>query len=87
MRPRPRIDNTGSARIRFPGVDLRPDETIRLDAFYLLGEATATKALTGSWTATSKSVSGVVRGTIELPVASPLTARAVFELPLADDED
>ena len=47
--------------------DLRPEQTLNSDPLYVLvGKAPSTRRLSVSWSATSKSVSGVARGTIEL---------------------
>ena len=49
--------------------DLRPEQTLDTDPLYVLvGKAPFARQLSVSWRATSKSVSGVARGTIELPL-------------------
>ena len=59
----PYIDNSGSARIVFQDIDLRPGTSMRLDPIYLVAGATlAGKRLTAEWTATSTSTSGIARG-------------------------
>lgn len=63
------INNSSSTTIRFPPVDLRPRHRHALAEVHLLVDATsAGGALKGHWTATSKSVSGVADGEIEILV-------------------
>lgn len=74
----PYIDNSGSARIVFQSVDLRPGTSMRLDPIYLVaGASLVGKTLVAEWTATSTSVSGIARGEIPIFVSeelvSPLT--------------
>ncbi|MCY3661628.1 MAG: hypothetical protein OXH28_02235 [bacterium] len=55
--------------------DVRPEQTLHADPLYVLvGEAPSTRQLSARWRATSKSVSGVASGVIELP----LTERPVL---------
>ena len=55
--------------------DVRPEQTLHADPLYVLvGEAPPTRQLSARWMATSKSVSGVASGVIELP----LTERPVL---------
>ena len=66
----PSIDNSGSARIEFPDDDLRPNARVELDPIHLVCDAgLAGEVLTGNWTATSSTASGVVRG--EFPIQVP----------------
>lgn len=50
--------------------DVRPEQTLHADPLYVLvGEAPSTRQLSASWRATSKNVSGVASGVIELPLS------------------
>ena len=50
--------------------DVRPEQTQHSDPLYVLvGEAPSTRQLSASWRATSKNVSGVASGVIELPLS------------------
>ena len=50
--------------------DVRPEQTLHTDPLYVLvGEAPSTRQLSAGWSATSKSVSGVASGVIELPLS------------------
>lgn len=71
--PRGEIDNRHSTRIRFLPVDVRPGYSHTLDEFHLVvGPEYAGKMLKGTWAATATDVSGIIRGDIEIPVASTL---------------
>ena len=74
----PYIDNSGSTRIVFQDIDLRPGTRMRLDPIYLIADASlAGKTLAAEWAATSTSESGIARGEIPITVSegvvSPLT--------------
>lgn len=68
--PSLRIDNSGSARLTFPPVDLAPGANVPLDEFHLLLPAylMGTTHL-ATWTARSVLVPGVDDGTLEFRVA------------------
>jgi hypothetical protein len=81
------IERGGSVRLRFDPVDVRPQQLARLpEAVLLPGECVS--AVTVEWSATSTSVSGVVRGSFELPVAGepwPVEAALAYEGSDQDD--
>lgn len=57
-------------RLTFDPVDLFPLETVDLDEVHLLARADlAGTTLAGQWTARSRDASGVLSGTVEIPVA------------------
>lgn len=63
------IDNSASARIRFPHVDVRPKRLAELDVFYLVVPPDlAGTTITASWSATATDASGDMAGNIEIPV-------------------
>jgi hypothetical protein len=63
------IDNINGARLTFEAMDLYPQETAKLDEFYLLTSSNHVGAtLTAEWTARAGDVSGVIRGAIEIQV-------------------
>jgi hypothetical protein len=65
------IDNSASARIRFPVFDLRPGYSSKLDDIFLIVDQTqAGGELRVSWVATSTSVSGSARGELTIPIAA-----------------
>jgi hypothetical protein len=69
-RPRGTIDNTGSTRIRFAPVDVRPGHSHRLETIYLIvGTEHAGELIRGTWLATAADSSGVARGDIDVPVS------------------
>ena len=71
----PYIDNSGSARIVFEDVDLRPSGRVRLDPIHLVCEAAlAGTTLTAKWAATSESVSGVARGEFPITISSEIVS-------------
>jgi len=68
--PRGSIDNSGSSRVRFDPIDIRPDYKHRLPTIYLLvSHDYRGETLTASWSATATNVSGIVGGTIQVPIA------------------
>ena len=79
----PHIDNSSPTHIQFDDVDLRPHETIELDAIHLVCDANlAGASIKATWNVTSTSVDGVARG--EFPVSassdivSPLSESSQF---------
>ena len=65
----PNIDNSGSAGINFPDIDLRPIERVKLHPVHLIADpALAGATLMAKWEATSSSSSGVARGEIPIKV-------------------
>jgi hypothetical protein len=87
LRPRPKIDNSGSARIRFPAVDLRPEHTVALDEVHLVVLASDATAIVAEWSATSTSMSGVARGTISIPLSDAIPISTLFSLPARESAD
>jgi hypothetical protein len=64
-----RIDNSDGARLTFEAMDLYPQETAKLDEFYLLTSSNhAGATLTAEWTARAGDVSGLIRGAVEIQV-------------------
>jgi hypothetical protein len=64
-----RIDNSGSVTLTFAPVDLLPRETIDLTEVQLFTSVDhAGAALAAEWTARSLEASGVLPGTVEIPV-------------------
>ena len=59
--------------------DVRPEQTLNSDDLYVIvGKAPSTRRLSVSWSATSKSASGVERGTTELPLTDkPVTFNSI----------
>jgi hypothetical protein len=89
--PRVSIDNSGSTRLTFDDIDLYPEETVLLPDVFLYANANAHagQTLTAQWSARARNLTGVTRGSLEIPVAS--TVPTINEL-LAkedghDDED
>ena len=71
----PYIDNSGSARIEFHDVDLRPSEQVKLDPIYLVCDAKLAGAtLKAQWTATSSSARGIARGEFPIEVSSEIVS-------------
>ena len=69
--PRGTIDNSGSARIRFSEVDVRPSHSHGLPSIYVLvGHDHAGSALHATWLATASDVSGLVTGNVDIPVSA-----------------
>ncbi|MDX6601172.1 MAG: hypothetical protein QOF13_374 [Solirubrobacterales bacterium] len=65
------IDNSASARVRFPVFDLRPGYSSELDEIFLIVDQTqAGGELRASWVATSTSVSGSAKGALTIPIAA-----------------
>ena len=69
-RPTVWVDNNEDKAFMTWGVgDVRPEHTLYSDPLYVLvGKAPSTRQLSVNWSATSTNVSGVARGTIELPL-------------------
>ena len=65
------VDNDDDgAFVTWEAGDVRPEETMRTDPLcVLVGEAPSTHQLSVRWKAASTSVSGVTRGSIELPLS------------------
>ena len=71
----PFIDNSGSTRIEFKEIDLRPKDKIELDPIYLVVDATlAGTTLTIHWKATSTSADGVSEGEFTVTVSSEIVS-------------
>ena len=67
----PYIDNSGSTRIEFDDIDLRPGGRVGLDPIHLVSDSTlAGTTLTAIWTVTSTSTDGVARGEFPITVLS-----------------
>lgn len=63
------IDNSGSSRLSFDSLALRPRSRASLPAFYLLTTVDLAGAvLTGTWRATASNTDGVVEGVVHIPV-------------------
>ncbi|MEV6800158.1 ATP-binding protein [Micromonospora rifamycinica] len=68
------IDNGGSVTMTFSPLDLRPlEQDVPLARVVLLPYVPLGESITASWKATSKSVRGVARGTLEIPLAESPT--------------
>jgi hypothetical protein len=66
-----KIDNSGSVRLTFDPVDLFPLETVDLAEINLLARADlAGTNLAAHWTARSRDASGVLSGTLDIPVGA-----------------
>lgn len=65
------VDNDDDgAFVTWDAGDMRPEQTLYADPLYVLvGAACSTRQLSVGWNATATSVSGVVRGVIELPLS------------------
>ena len=64
-----RIDNSGSVTLTFDPVDLLPRETVDLAEVQLFTSVDhAGAALAAEWTTRSLEASGVLPGTVEIPV-------------------
>ena len=84
----PSIDNSGSARIRYPAFDLRPRETVLLDPVHLITEVDAGMGLSSTWTATATNADGQAGGNLNVSVReSSLDAEAVLTTWLAGEGD
>ena len=68
--PRVWVDNSDDgAFVTWDVGDVRPEQALHMETLYvLIGEAPSTRQLSIGWTATSKSVSGVASGVIEVPL-------------------
>jgi hypothetical protein len=77
------IDNSGSARLRFRPVDLRPKRWEELASFHLLVPVSlAGQSLSIAWTATSSGADGQAGGSLPLRVRStPVTLRELLSQP------
>ncbi|MGC4769244.1 hypothetical protein ACLQ25_09720 [Micromonospora sp. DT44] len=68
--PGVQIDNGGSVTLTFSPVDLRPLECdVLLTPVVLLPQVPIDGSIVATWTATSKSVRGVEKGSLEIPLA------------------
>jgi hypothetical protein len=66
------IDNSGSTRLSFDDIDLYPEETVALPHVFLYANGVhAGKTLTAQWTARARNLTGVMRGSLEIPISSP----------------
>jgi hypothetical protein len=68
------IDNSGSARIVFEPVHLRPDYRVNLAPIHVIvpaDECVGSASVSADWYATSTSVSGSARGTLTVPLGEP----------------
>lgn len=84
--PSLRIDNSGSARLTFPSVDLAPHSSVPLELFALLVPADlAGQVISATWTARSVHVRGVDDGTLEIRVDG--TAADTSELLERSEDD
>jgi hypothetical protein len=73
--PRVEIDNSGSVKLTYPPVDLRPHQTDdEIDVVHLLVHEPAGSVITGSWSATATNSDGMVSGELLLEVADPIDA-------------
>lgn len=83
------IDNSASARIPMPAVDVRPRRTAELDTFYLFARPElAGTTVTAVWTATATDASGDMEGTIDIPVMDYLpTTEELLAKAKDSDED
>lgn len=83
---RPTIDNSGSARVTFPPVTLRPrDEDVPLDRIVLVIQEAPGTRITGTSKATALNADGVSDGSLCLQVRN--TPLPVSELVARDDSD
>lgn len=81
------IDNSASARIRFPPVDVRPAHRHALAECFLVPSAVhAGQTLRTEWSATSTSVSGIARGSLDVSVGSEVIAFGAL-MPVDETED
>ena len=71
----PYIENSGSTRIEFEDVDLRPMARVKLDSIHLVTDAPMAGAtLTAKWTATSASANGIATGELPIKVSSEIVS-------------
>lgn len=65
----PVIDNSGSGRVVFDHIDVRPRAGYKLDPIYVVCDAKhAGGSVSARWSATSTSVGGVAEGEFDIPV-------------------
>jgi hypothetical protein len=84
----PRIDNSGSMRVTFPPVDLRPGEWLLLDPIHISTISAPGEVLRGTWEATATNADGRATGDLVLTVAeSALDVDAVLATWLAGEAD
>jgi hypothetical protein len=83
---RPSIRNDGSTTIDFHSFHLRPEAIRRLDPILLVAAA-GPDEIVGEWQATSRSVSGVARGTVVIPLGDPISLRELFTREVLNDDD
>lgn len=72
------IDNSGSTRIRFAPVSLRPKESVELDPVILRIHEPPTTVLDGTWTATATNADGRVEGALLITVTEPGDPRSLL---------
>ncbi len=78
-RPRPRIDNSTSAKVTYPSVLLRPRSQMRLDEVVLVVEERPGSVIAGTWEATATNAEGRVKGGLAVRVATaPLAVRELL---------
>jgi hypothetical protein len=82
----PTIRNDGSATITYPVLHLRPEAIRPLDRIFLVAMA-GPGEIAGTWQATSKSVSGVARGNLTVPMGEPISLRELFMRPAWDEDN
>jgi hypothetical protein len=63
--------NHGSTTISYTPTDVRPRETVELDAVRLVIRASVGDTLVGNWTATSTAFDGVATGSVRVPLGTP----------------
>jgi hypothetical protein len=78
---RGRIDNSGSARIAFEPFHLRPGYTVPLPEVHLVVPAVEADAaqVTGTWSATSTSLSGSASGTLQVHLKQPVSVEELLK--------
>jgi len=88
-RPGGSVDNSGSARVVYETVDLRPRHVQRLPRVHVLVESKATnRELIAHWSATATNVSGVAEGLFRLEVADdPVPFADLVATQKNDEED
>ena len=82
----PTIHNDGSATIEYASVHLRPEAVQQLRAVHIVA-VSGIEELIGEWQATSKSVSGVARGTVAMPLGYPISLLGLFNRSDGEDYD
>lgn len=84
----PEIDNSGSARITFDAVTLRPHARLALDPLHLLINEPVGTTIEGTWSATATNADGKVEGTLRIDVVEPsYSVEEVLADLLADEND